>query len=304
MVQVSMTGMSRLSHCRSRSPAALLRAAERRPSALQCGPARLRASHRYVSGSAVHRGHSSVDPDEINHFAKTSAAWWDPHGEYKALHQLNPARLEFIVSAVKGNVYTPKGLDGLHALDVGCGGGLLCEPLARLGCEVVGVDATAESIEVARLHAREDPEVEKRVTYVNTTVDELVESRGTSFDLVVASEVVEHVTNVQQFVQDCASAVRPGGLLVMSTLNRTALSYTLGIVLAEGVLGLAPPGTHTYSKFVTPDELREAMHQAGLHVDETRGMQYSPLSKRWSLADSTEMNYIMSAVRPPGEHGN
>mmetsp|Transcript_23402 Transcript_23402/g.61256 ORF Transcript_23402/g.61256 Transcript_23402/m.61256 type:complete len:281 (+) Transcript_23402:225-1067(+) len=246
---------------------------------------------------------SSVDHDEINRFAETARAWWDPHGEYKVLHQLNPARLEFIVGAARANLATESrvGLAGLHVLDVGCGGGLLCEPLARLGCNVTGVDATERSIEVARLHAREDPEVHDRVSYSHSTVEELLASSGASFELVVASEVVEHVTDMTQFVHDCASAVRPGGVLVMSTLNRTALSYGLGIVLAESVLGFAPPGTHTYEKFVTPDELWGAMLEAGLHVDDTRGMVYNPLGQRWVLADTTQMNYIVCAVKPPGE---
>jgi 2-polyprenyl-6-hydroxyphenyl methylase/3-demethylubiquinone-9 3-methyltransferase len=240
---------------------------------------------------------STVDEDEVARFSALAATWWDPRGKMAVLHKFNPVRLAFIRDAAcKQFARDGKRLDclaGLRLLDIGCGGGILSEPLARLGASVVGADPSQTNIAAARLHAGQS---ELAVDYRATTAEALAEA-GERFDIVLAMEVVEHVTSVELFVDRCAWMVKPGGLLIVATLNRTLKSFALAIVGAEYVLGWLPRGTHRWDKFVTPNELEIALELAGLRpVDET-GVMYNVFAGRWQLTSDTDVNYMVTAER-------
>jgi 2-polyprenyl-6-hydroxyphenyl methylase / 3-demethylubiquinone-9 3-methyltransferase len=240
---------------------------------------------------------STIDPAEVARFERVAETWWDSRGPMRALHKFNPVRLAYIRDeACRRFDRDPKGvrpLEGLSILDVGCGGGLLCEPLARLGAVVTGLDPAAANIAVAKRHAAHSG---IPVGYRSETVESVV-ARGERFDVVLAMEVVEHVTDVPAFVRACGAAVKPGGILIMATLNRTLRAFALAIVGAEYVLGWLPRGTHQWEKFVTPDELGMAVDAAGLSVVEVRGVVYNPLRDQWTLARDTSVNYMALALR-------
>jgi 2-polyprenyl-6-hydroxyphenyl methylase / 3-demethylubiquinone-9 3-methyltransferase len=241
--------------------------------------------------------HASVDPREVERFARMAARWWDPRGPMAPLHKLNPVRLGYIRDHVAehfGRDAKKLGcLKGFRILDIGCGAGLLTEPLARLCAEMTGIDPAAENIAAARAHA-----VESGVTvdYRDMTAEDLA-ADGEQFDVVLAMEVVEHVNDVSLFVLTCGSLVKPGGLFFTATLNRTLKSFALAIVGAEYILGWLPRGTHQWDKFVTPDELETAIESAGLNVTGERGVIYNPLADRWQLSSDMNVNYMLVAVR-------
>ena len=241
---------------------------------------------------------TSVDPREVERFARMAANWWDPRGPMAPLHKLNPVRVGYIrdqACARFGREAKHLGcLNGLRILDIGCGAGILSEPLARLGADMIGIDPAAENIEVARLHAAESGVA---VDYRATTAETLAEA-GERFDVVLAMEVVEHVVDVPAFVATCASMVKPGGLLVMATLNRTMKSFALAIVGAEYILRWLPRGTHQWDKFVKPEELESAIERNELQVIGERGVIYNPLADRWQLSSDMDVNYMLVAQRP------
>src|SRR3569832_307238 len=244
---------------------------------------------------------TSVDPREIERFARMAANWWDPRGPMAPLHKLNPVRVGYIrdqACARFGRDAKRLGcLKGLRILDIGCGAGILSEPLARLGADMVGIDPASENIEAARLHAAEN---EVAVDYRATTAETLADA-GERFDVVLAMEVVEHVVDVPAFVATCASMVKPGGLLVMAPLNRTMQSFALAIVGAEYVLRWVPRGTHQWDKFVKPEELEDT-NKATSHDDKSeRGVIYNPLADRWQLSSDMDVNYMLAAARGEGE---
>ena len=244
-----------------------------------------------------HSGAASIDPDEVEQFARLGAQWWNPRGPMAALHKFNPVRLGYIRDqAVAHFSRDPKKLDclsGLRILDIGCGGGILSEPLARLGAQVVGADPSEENIAIAAVHAKDSG---VSVDYRATTAEDLAAQRE-QFDVVLAMEVVEHVTNVDDFVATCASMVKPGGLMIAATLNRTMKSFALAIVGAEYILRWLPRGTHQWDKFVTPEELERALVAGGLRVTAERGVIYNLLADRWQLSDDMDVNYMMVAAR-------
>ena len=239
---------------------------------------------------------STVDDAEVARFSALAAEWWNPRGKMAVLHKFNPVRLGFIKEAACGHFgREQKRLDalaGLRVLDIGCGGGILSEPLARLGAEVVGADPSTANIAAARLHAEE---AGVTVDYRETTAEALADA-GERFDIVLAMEVVEHVADVPLFVKRCAEMVKPGGLMVVATLNRTLKSFALAIVGAEYVLGWLPRGTHQWDKFVTPNELEIALEQSGLRVVNESGVIYNLLADRWQLSSDTDVNYMTVAA--------
>jgi 2-polyprenyl-6-hydroxyphenyl methylase/3-demethylubiquinone-9 3-methyltransferase len=236
----------------------------------------------------------SVDTAEVERFGRLASDWWNPRGSMKALHRLNPVRLAYIRERVadrfERDCRALDGLAGLRVADVGCGGGLLAEPLARLGADVVGIDAAATNIEVARLHAKRS---QVAVDYRCMTAEDLV-GAGETFDLVLAMEVVEHVVDPAPFLTSVAALVRPGGLVVVSTINRTMKAFALAIVGAEYVLGWLPRGTHQFDKFVRPEEIAAALAPAGLHEVDRRGVVYDPFRDEWRLGRDVDVNYMMA----------
>jgi 2-polyprenyl-6-hydroxyphenyl methylase/3-demethylubiquinone-9 3-methyltransferase len=240
----------------------------------------------------------SIDPAEVARFDALARTWWDPAGPMRMLHKFNPARLTWLRDQIcrrYGRDPRAAGcLDGLRILDVGCGGGILSEPLARLGASVTGLDPASANIAVARRHA-EDSGVP--VDYRDETVEQVV-ARGERFDVVLAMEVVEHVADVDSFVKACVAAAESDGLLALATINRTMRSFALAIVGAEYVLRWLPRGTHRWDKFVTPEEMERALRQAGMIALETTGVVYNPLSDQWSLSRDVAVNYMTIASRP------
>jgi 2-polyprenyl-6-hydroxyphenyl methylase / 3-demethylubiquinone-9 3-methyltransferase len=242
-------------------------------------------------------GSSTIDAAEVARFAALADTWWDPAGQMGMLHKLNPVRIGFIKEAACRRFgRDPRRIDslaGLRFLDIGCGGGILSEPMARLGAAVVGADPAQANIEAARVHAtREGLTIDYRATTAEALAD-----LGERFDVVLAMEVVEHVADLSLFVGRCAEMVKPGGLMVVATLNRTIKSFALAIVGAEYVLRWLPRGTHQWDKFVTPNELEIALAKSGLTVTEQTGVIYNLLADRWQLASDMDVNYMVAAEK-------
>jgi 2-polyprenyl-6-hydroxyphenyl methylase / 3-demethylubiquinone-9 3-methyltransferase len=237
---------------------------------------------------------STVDAAEVAKFSKLSAEWWDPNGKMAPLHRINPLRLGYIRDSAcrkfERNAKSLSCLSGLRVLDIGCGAGLLCEPLTRLGAQVIGIDPSASNIAAAKLHADKG---HLSIDYRCTTVEEIdVRER---FDIVLAMEVVEHVSDVGAFLSRCATMLKPGGLMVVSTLNRNWKSFALAIVGAEYILRWLPRGTHQWEKFVTPDELAKHLLDSRLVVTEESGVVYNPFADKWSLSTDMDVNYMVVA---------
>jgi 2-polyprenyl-6-hydroxyphenyl methylase / 3-demethylubiquinone-9 3-methyltransferase len=246
---------------------------------------------------ALKKRKSSIDRAEVERFSRHADDWWDTRGPMAALHKFNPVRLAYIRDKAAARfARDSKKLDclkGLRIIDIGCGGGILSEPLARLGAQMVGADPSQENIAVASAHAQESGVT---VDYRATTAEELA-AAGERFDVVLAMEVVEHVTDVDAFVATCAAMVKPGGLMIAATLNRTLKSFALAIVGAEYVLRWLPRGTHQWDKFVTPSELELAFERGGLQVIGERGVIYNPFADRWQLSSDMDVNYMLVAER-------
>jgi 2-polyprenyl-6-hydroxyphenyl methylase/3-demethylubiquinone-9 3-methyltransferase len=240
---------------------------------------------------------TSIDRTEVERFARHASDWWAPRGPMAALHKFNPVRLAYIRDQAAARFgRDAKKLDclsGLRMLDIGCGGGILSEPLARLGAEMVGADPAAENIAAAREHAEASGVA---VVYRATTAEELA-AAGERFDVVLAMEVIEHVNDVGAFIATCAAMVKPGGLLFVATLNRTLKSFALAIVGAEYVLRWVPRGTHQWEKFVTPQELEAALENSALDIIGERGVIYNLLADRWQLSSDMDVNYMVVAAR-------
>lgn len=241
---------------------------------------------------------STIDQREIDHFSALAAEWWNPAGKFRPLHKFNPVRLEYIREKVGGHFQRqaagPKPFAGLRLLDIGCGGGLLCEPMARLGATVVGADASQTNIEVARLHAEQSG---LEIDYRAQTAEALAE-QGETFDIILNMEVVEHVADVPLFMEKCAEMVRPGGLMFVATINRTFKAQALAIFMAENVLRWLPRGTHQYEKLVRPEELEAPLAAAGMRVVDRTGVFYNPLQDRWNRSRDMDVNYMILAERP------
>ncbi|PRD66755.1 bifunctional 2-polyprenyl-6-hydroxyphenol methylase/3-demethylubiquinol 3-O-methyltransferase UbiG [Malikia granosa] len=230
----------------------------------------------------------NVDPAELAKFSELAHRWWDPESEFRPLHQINPLRLDWIARQAP--------LSGQQVLDVGCGGGILAEAMARQGAEVLGIDLASKSLKVAQLHALESGLA--NVAYREVAVEALAAERPASFDVVTCMEMLEHVPDPASVVKACADLVKPGGWVFFSTLNRNPKSFLFAIVGAEYVLNLLPRGTHEFAKFIKPSELASFCRQAGLDLQGTRGMEYNPLTKRYWLSGDTSVNYMIATRKP------
>jgi 2-polyprenyl-6-hydroxyphenyl methylase / 3-demethylubiquinone-9 3-methyltransferase len=241
---------------------------------------------------------SSIDSAEVERFSKIAAEWWDPKGKFAPLHKFNPTRLAFIrdqaLHRFARDARTRRPFDGLRLLDIGCGGGLLAEPMSRLGFQVVGVDASARNIGTAQAHAAEQ---ELAIDYRCSTAEDLL-AAGERFDVILNMEVIEHVADPGQFLRDCAAMLSPRGLMVVATLNRTLKAFALAKLGAEYVLRWLPAGTHDWSKFLKPEELRGFLAGEPVTVDGPFGVVFDPLTGRWSQSHDADVNYMMTVAAP------
>ena len=241
---------------------------------------------------------STIDQAEVDRFSAMAAEWWNPDGKFRPLHKFNPVRLAYIrdlVSAHYGrDPLSHRPLEGLRLLDIGCGGGLLSEPMSRMGAEVVGADASEKNIRIARTHAEMSGVA---VDYRAVTAEALAEA-GESFDVILNMEVVEHVADVDFFMKTCASMVRPGGMMFVATINRTFKAAALAIIGAEYVLRWLPKGTHQYEKLVRPEEIETPLAASGMTITERTGVFFNPLQNQWNLSSDMDVNYMMVARRP------
>jgi len=241
---------------------------------------------------------TTVDPSEIAKFEAMAAEWWDPSGKFKPLHMLNPCRLDYITRQIAGeferDLSAQAPFAGLRVLDIGCGGGLLSEPMARLGAEVVGADAAEGNLPVARIHAEQSG---LEIDYRHTTAEALAEA-GEQFDVVLNMEVVEHVADPLSYLSACRQLLKPGGLHICSTINRNPKSFAVAILGAEVVMRWLPRGTHEWSKFITPDELYDLLVKSGVEPVDRKGFVFNPVSWRWSISDrDLSVNYVTASVK-------
>jgi 2-polyprenyl-6-hydroxyphenyl methylase/3-demethylubiquinone-9 3-methyltransferase len=240
---------------------------------------------------------TTINDAEVAKFTAMAEEWWDPKGKFKPLHKFNPVRLSYIrehlISHFGKDGSAIRPLEGLTVLDVGCGGGLLCEPLTRLGATVVGIDAAERNIAIARIHAEQSG---LEIDYRQTTSETLA-AAGEKFDVVLNMEVVEHVDNVSLYMKSCADLVKPGGLMFTATINRTARAFALAVVGAEYVLGWLPRGTHDWKKFLTPEEIASLTARNGLRVIDQTGVVYHPIGDEWRRSRDMGINYMMLAAR-------
>ncbi|MBL3550955.1 bifunctional 2-polyprenyl-6-hydroxyphenol methylase/3-demethylubiquinol 3-O-methyltransferase UbiG [Rhodovulum sulfidophilum] len=242
---------------------------------------------------------TTVDPSEVAKFEAMAAEWWDPAGKFKPLHMLNPCRLDYITRQIAAefdrDLAAEAPFKGLRLLDIGCGGGLLSEPMARLGAEVVGADAAERNIPVARIHAEQSG---LQIDYRHTTAEALAEA-GEQFDVVLNMEVVEHVADPLAYLTACRALLKPGGLHLCSTINRNPKAFMMTILGAEYVMRWLPKGTHEYQKFITPDELCSLLEQAGLKLLDRSGFVFNPLTWDWSISSrDLSVNYVTAARKP------
>ncbi len=240
---------------------------------------------------------STIDAAEVERFSALAAEWWNPNAKFRPLHKFNPVRLAYIRDQVAERFgrdpREARPFEGLRFLDIGCGGGLLCEPMARLGAEVVGADASATNIEVAKLHASES---DVSVDYRATTAEDLADS-GEKFDVILNMEVVEHVADIDLFLEKCATMVKPGGIMFVATINRTLKALGLAIIGAEYVLRWLPRGTHQFGKLVRPEELEKSLANAAMSIVDRTGVIYHPLADRWQRSKDMDVNYMVLAEK-------
>ncbi len=231
----------------------------------------------------------TIDQNEINNFAKDSSKWWDKDGPFKPLHQLNPLRIEYIENQIQSH-YPDKNIRNLNILDIGCGGGLVSESLARIGAKVTAIDADKNAIKVAKSHAQKS---NLEINYIHGCASDL----DKKYDVVIALEIIEHVSDIHAFIKICSERLNHGGLLIISTLNRTAKSYALGIIAAEYILRWVPRGTHTWSKFVKPSEIARYASEYNIYPNNITGLIYNPINNEFQLSETDlDVNYLISLI--------
>lgn len=252
-----------------------------------------------MKNTSSSREHSTINPSEIKHFQKLAQTWWDESGPYKHLHKLNPCRIQFIrdqlIQHFNYDAKSSTPLKGLKLIDVGSGGGLVSEPLAKLGANILGLDAADENISVARVHA--EAQQLNHLTYQHGALEHLDASHNNTYDAVIAMEIIEHVSDVRIFLTHCIRILKPGGILLLATLNRTPKSYALGIVAAEHILRWVPKRTHHWQQFLKPSEIAEYLRPLGTQISNIKGMVFKPFRNTWELNNDLSVNYILSATK-------
>lgn len=240
---------------------------------------------------------SSVNQEEISKFNQLSEEWWDPEGPLKTLHEINPTRLTYVREQIFSHfpeAALQKSYKNLRILDVGCGGGLMSEPLARREALVTGIDGAEKNIQIAQDHAKK---MDLIITYQKAYVEDLLSTHPHHFDIVLALEIVEHVENPSSFLQNCLSLLKPKGLFILSTLNQTWKSFALGIVAAEYILRWVPQGTHDWKKFLKPSQVARSLQSCGAQVLDIRGLSFQPFSRTWTLSHNVDVNYLLTAQK-------
>jgi len=234
----------------------------------------------------------TLNTQEVEKFSKMADQWWKPNGSFKPLHMMNPIRLQYIKNMIESH-FPKKKFTSISIIDAGCGGGLVSEPLARIGFNVTGIDASSENIEVAKQHAQDN---DVNVSYSCTTIEDLAATK-IKYDVVLALEIIEHVDNVEYFISSLAQLAKNGGLIIFSTLNKTVKSYLFSIIGAEYIARILPIGTHQYEKFIKPSELVKMAQKGDLVIQDLKGMEYNLLKKSWSLTDNIDINYFACFVK-------
>ncbi len=241
---------------------------------------------------------ASIDPADVARFSAQAAEWWDAHGPFAPLHKFNPARLAFIrdqvVARFSRDPRAIRPFEGLRLIDIGCGGGLVAEPMRRMGFEVAAIDASSENIGTARAHAAE---MGLNIAYRAATVEQIEAEGAGPFDVVLVLEIIEHVADPEAFIRTCSRLIAPGGIMIVATLNRTLKSLALGKVAAEYILRWVPAGTHDWTQFLKPDEIRRMLSEEPLAVHGPFGIAYDPLNDRWTLGEDADVNFFMTATR-------
>ncbi|XP_043468905.1 ubiquinone biosynthesis O-methyltransferase, mitochondrial-like [Leptopilina heterotoma] len=243
----------------------------------------------------------TIDIEDVSRFSQISETWWNISGEMKPLHALNPLRIQFIrdgLANIGHEAQDPcQPLEGISIIEVGCGGGILSEPLARIGANMTGIDPSVELIKCAKKHAALDSSLSKRLNYIQTSVEELAQSNSKKYDAVVASEVLEHVADQETFLKYCTDLLRPGGSIFLTTMNKTFPSWLGGIIAAEYILKLVPIGTHDWNKFISPRETRRLLEKYNCRTKLVHGMVYNPLKNEWYWSSLTPINYAIHAIK-------
>jgi 2-polyprenyl-6-hydroxyphenyl methylase/3-demethylubiquinone-9 3-methyltransferase len=239
---------------------------------------------------------STINKEEIQKFSRLANEWWDVNGKFKPLHMFNPIRIEYITNMIKWHfkISDDKAnfLNGLNILDIGCGGGLISEPMTRLGGKVTGIDASEKNIKIAKIHAEKN---KLKINYLNKSPEQLKNSR--EFDIILNLEIVEHVENVNLYIKSCYNLLKKGGIMFTATLNRSLMSYLKAIVGAEYILRWLPIGTHDWDKFIKPEELEKILHDEKFHTLNVSGLEFNPITSKWKKSDNLSVNYIVSSIK-------
>ena len=239
---------------------------------------------------------TTINKEEIQKFSKLSDEWWDVDGKFKPLHMFNPIRIEYITENIKKHYKIKKDsanfLNGLNILDIGCGGGLISEPMARLGANVTGIDASEKNVKIAKLHSEENG---LKINYINTSPEKLNETA--KFDIILNLEIIEHVNDVSLYIKSCNKLLKKNGLMFTATLNRSFTSYIKAIIGAEYILRWLPIGTHDWNKFFKPEEIKEKISRLDFKIDEVKGLEFNPITQKWKKSENLSVNYIVTSIK-------